>query len=126
LLQRFRPRQPIEAEPDDSLGELFCRLWTRRDGVGSLGQRDRTEPLDAASKATSSRCSMLPAKRCSISANVIEAASRTRLCAAVPDNSATASSGSRAIADAGSTLAPRPLASRNAPFAPRLLAMRSG
>ena len=39
-----------------------------------------------------------------------------RLCAAVPVNSATARNGSRASAEAGSTLPPRPLASRNAPF----------
>ena len=44
-----------------------------------------------------------------------------RLCAAVPASSATARNGSRASAEAGSILAPRPLASRNAPPAAAIL-----
>jgi len=48
LLQRFRPRQPVEAKPDDAVGKLLRRLRTGRDGVRTLGQRDRPEPLAAA------------------------------------------------------------------------------
>ena len=64
---------------------------------------------------------MRSAKRASISSSVIGAASRMRLCAAVPVSSATARNGSRASAEAGSTLPPRPLASRNAPSAAAVL-----
>jgi hypothetical protein len=63
----------------------------------------------------------------SISASVIGAASRTRLCAALPASSATAINGSRASGEVLSTLAPRPLASRNASASPpRFFARRSG
>ena len=69
----------------------------------------------AASNVTSSRVSMRSANPASISASAIGAASRMRPCAAVPASSATARNGSRASADVGSMVAPRPLASRNVP-----------
>ena len=78
-------------------GDLVARL----DAVGKarldLGERDRRGEQDAALRR------------------------------ALPASSATARKGSRASGEAGSTLAPRPFTSKNAPAAPpRFLAMRSG
>ena len=91
---------------------LVCSAST---SAPSRRERRARSEAEAASKVTASRSSILPAKRASISASVIGAARTMRLAAAAPVNSATARNGSRASAEAASTLPPRPLASRNAP-----------
>ncbi len=62
----------------------------------------------------------------SISSGEIAAASKILLWWAAPEISAIARNGSRASGDAGSILAPRPLANRKLPLPPRFFATRSG
>ena len=102
-------------------------VGVRRDRHRLLGKHQRAEPAHAA-RAQRCRCRVegdtvvalfdlrrrtaLRSRRA-----LIGAASTMRLAAAAPVISATARNGSRASGDAGSTLPPRPLASRKAALA---------
>ena len=124
---RPRPTMPCARMCAVSASGVTCLICSASTSAPSRRLRRARNDADAASNVTASRSSILPAKRASISASVIGAASTMRLAAAAPVSSATARNGSRASAEAGSTVPPRPLASRKAPLPPpRLLAMRSG
>ena len=113
-------RRAVSSLGTTARGSLRAR-WRRAGAHGATAAQPR---LDRIRSRRSSRMRLPAAAR--TSASSAAAASRMRVDAADPDSSAATRKGDRAKGCVASTLAPRPLARRNWPAAPRALPMRSG